>query len=397
MNHDDIYRIQQIIRQKINIFNEKGKRRKDLLNERGKENANLKENIMTVGECIDYLNEITPEKKTFENKKAQPSRKKKDETNFQEILGILNTNKNEKARKSLASQINFSRKAEYHTIDKDYMIIIICLLKDGRIAGGSTDKTIKIINLSTEKCDMVIEGHNDTILSLCTLDNGYLVSASRDKTIKIWEIKERFYFCIKVLEGHTEEVMKAIKLSNDRICSCSEDKTIKIWRGSNPYEIITTLEGHSKCVNSITELKDKKYIVSGSAFEPNIRFWNTSTYKCEKVIEVDGCSMWNSFIEMKDKRLLVGKFNGIAVISTETFEVLRMIEDYRLGFVNCFFLLNNGHIVCGCGNGYMYLLDGSFKFICQRKVHEGAYTNFIETDKNKIVSSSVDRKIIIYN
>ncbi len=52
-------------------------------------------------------------------------------------------------------------------------------------------------------------------------------------------------------------------LPNSNIVSGSYDKTIKIWQSEYPYQLITTLYGHTDWVESLAILPNSN-IVSGS-------------------------------------------------------------------------------------------------------------------------------------
>lgn len=51
----------------------------------------------------------------------------------------------------------------------------VVLLRDGRLAFGSGDRTIKIWNILTGECEEALEGHNSSSLG-----------DTVDKTMKIW-------------------------------------------------------------------------------------------------------------------------------------------------------------------------------------------------------------------
>lgn len=63
----------------------------------------------------------------------------------------------------------------------------ISLLKNNKLASGSTDKTIKIWDLKKGQEIATLKGHNDTVQDLCVTDDK-LISGSSDETIKIWNL-----------------------------------------------------------------------------------------------------------------------------------------------------------------------------------------------------------------
>ena len=58
----------------------------------------------------------------------------------------------------------------------------------GRLASGSTDRTIKIWEVSSGACTATLVGHVDAVEALVGLEGGRLASGAYDGTIKVWEV-----------------------------------------------------------------------------------------------------------------------------------------------------------------------------------------------------------------
>lgn len=57
------------------------------------------------------------------------------------------------------------------------------------LAGGSKDKTIKVLQVDTGKEIVTLTGHNDYVTSVAISLNGkFLASGSKDKTLKLWTL-----------------------------------------------------------------------------------------------------------------------------------------------------------------------------------------------------------------
>ena len=59
----------------------------------------------------------------------------------------------------------------------------ICFLNDGRLASASSDRTIKLFDLST--------GHCHAVTYITQIDNGDLVSSGYDGELKFWSLKKQ--------------------------------------------------------------------------------------------------------------------------------------------------------------------------------------------------------------
>ena len=77
----------------------------------------------------------------------------------------------------------------------------------------------------------------------------------------ISSITQSSYQCDYTIEdAHDDDIFKVIPLTKNRIASCSY-KTIKIWNSNYPYNLISTIKGHTSYVDSIIKLKLLKNIV----------------------------------------------------------------------------------------------------------------------------------------
>ena len=273
----------------------------------------------------------------------------------------------------------------------------LCLTHNGRIASSFSDKTIRVYNPITYECDIIIKGHKDSVLFLSLLNNGYLVSSSEDKAIKVWEIGKRHYQCIKTLVGHRDGVSKVVELSSGRIGSCSF-REIRIWSIS-PYNFLEALYGHLSSVNSIIELTNTNYIVSGGDGEDEtLRFWNSLDYKCEISISKVPCA-YSGGITEAGEFLLVGGYEKVSIIGLITLQLENIIEFHHdTGYITSILYLSKEHILCGCNEGILFDINlNKRKAVMIGKPHLGLITSLIPIGKGKISSCSWDDSIKIWN
>ncbi|HEA64993.1 MAG TPA: hypothetical protein ENI02_02495, partial [Candidatus Aminicenantes bacterium] len=139
-------------------------------------------------------------------------------------------------------------------------------LKDGHLASGSQDKTIKVWN-KEGNCIQTLKGHTGNVRTLIVLKDGCLASGSSDNTIKVWNKEGK---CLKTLKGHEGWVYTLIELKDGSLASGSYDKTIKIWNKEG--KCLKTLKGHEGWVFTLIELKDGR-LASGS-YDKTIKIWD---------------------------------------------------------------------------------------------------------------------------
>ncbi|RNA21377.1 vegetative incompatibility WD repeat [Brachionus plicatilis] len=108
------------------------------------------------------------------------------------------------------------------------------------------EKKIYIINSIEEWIERILDGHSDWIWCLAVLQNGDLAtilkngdlaSGSGDKTIKIWN-KNNFNLK-NTLNGHSNDILCLAVLKNGDLASGSQDETIRIWNTNSGILRIT--------------------------------------------------------------------------------------------------------------------------------------------------------------
>ncbi|RNA17804.1 hypothetical protein BpHYR1_016202 [Brachionus plicatilis] len=156
-------------------------------------------------------------------------------------------------------------------------VFSLAVLINGDLASGSADKTIKIWNTNNGVSKITLNGHSDWIWSLAVLKNGDLASGSRDKDIKIWDINNK---SLKTtLSGHSNEVFSLVVLKNGDLVSGSRDKTIKIWN-LDDGSIKSTLNGHANWINSLAALKNGD--LASVSNDEIINVWDTNDGSLKK-------------------------------------------------------------------------------------------------------------------
>jgi len=151
-------------------------------------------------------------------------------------------------------------------------VLTLCMLPDGRLASGSTDKTIWLWDLKTGAETARLEGHSGSVLTLCMLPDGRLASGSSDKTIGLWDVKAGAETAR--LKGHSDTVRTLCALPDGRLASGSWDNTVRFWDVKTAAET-ARLDGHWGPVRTLCALPDGR-LASGST-DNTIRLWDVRT------------------------------------------------------------------------------------------------------------------------
>ena len=89
------------------------------------------------------------------------------------------------------------------------------------------------------KAQIIKKAHDSDVNSIILLRDGRFASASRDRTIKIWSISHENvdnkieYVLNQNLNEFKHGLYKMIQLDDDKIVSTSSDNYLVIWRNTN--------------------------------------------------------------------------------------------------------------------------------------------------------------------
>jgi WD40 repeat protein len=91
---------------------------------------------------------------------------------------------------------------------------------------GSYDHTLRVWNLSSLKCDFILEGHTQPVTCISTATHKpSAVSGGRDDEVRLWNIVTGT--CTHAFLGHGG-IINDVHIDKDRIVSCSNDGTVKV-------------------------------------------------------------------------------------------------------------------------------------------------------------------------
>jgi len=155
-------------------------------------------------------------------------------------------------------------------------IMSLVLLPDGRLVAGLSNKTIKVLDFSSQQIGATLAGHSGAVRALAVLPDGRLASGADDRTIKLWDPASGQLQA--TLEGHSDWVRALAVLPDGRLASGADDRTIKLWDPASG-QLQATLEGHSGSVNALAVLPDGQ-LASGSG-DNTIKLWDPTSAKPE--------------------------------------------------------------------------------------------------------------------
>ncbi|PCD20318.1 hypothetical protein AU210_016185 [Fusarium oxysporum f. sp. radicis-cucumerinum] len=267
-----------------------------------------------------------------------------------------------------------------------------------KVASASSDKTIRIWNAETGKCERVLEGHSDLVRSVVfSHDSKKVASASWDKTVRIWDVE--MGNCERVLEDHSDDVSSVVFSHNSKkVVSGSDDKTIRIWNAATG-DCERVLEGHSDAVNSVVFSHDSTKVASGSD-DNTVRLWNAETGECERVLEGHSDDV-NSVVFSHDltKVASAGDDNTVRIWNAETGKCERVLEGHS-SYVNSVVFSHNSKKVASASWDKTIRIWNAEMSKCERVLegHSSVVLSLVFShNSKKVASAGDDNTVRIWN
>lgn len=278
-----------------------------------------------------------------------------------------------------------------HRESSDSMILGLCLISKNSFASCLEDKSIKIYNLQTLKCEVILKGHTDNVVHVAMIDERYMASCSKDLTIKIWKMVSEFNFeLVQSIRAHDNYIRKVIKLSKKRFASCSDDTKMRIWSSIPPFQLIYQFSLETDMVNSMIETSDGNYIITGSGGNDKVlRIYQSISYKKIKEFQNVWCCYKNNLFEYQKTKIVSGGKDVITIVNLANFSVEKKITiPGYLGFLNCGKEIEENVLLFGAKNS-LITVDGETYEKTGVKSEEsiGEVTDILILGKTMITSS----------
>jgi WD40 repeat protein len=145
---------------------------------------------------------------------------------------------------------------------------------DGKLlAGGGSDKVVRLWDAATSKPIAALEGHRAEILALAFSPDGKrLLSASGDFTARVWDIEKQT--TVATLQGHAAAINAVAYAADGKtLATASNDGTARLW-GVTGYRPLATL-AHQEPVVRVTFSPGGQTLITGGE-KGTIRLWNTA-------------------------------------------------------------------------------------------------------------------------
>ena len=165
-----------------------------------------------------------------------------------------------------------------------------------RLASGSTDKTVRLWDLTSKDKWVALRGHTGwTNVLAFSPDGNMLATGSTDKTVQLWDTTTGEP--LATLTGHINGIT-ALAFSPDgkTLVSSSTDGTVRFWQTETGAPVDTLITGHTQSMKAVTFFEDRRDegtspLLASVAFNGVITFWDVETSQ-KSAIQTAGHRDW---------------------------------------------------------------------------------------------------------
>ncbi len=163
-------------------------------------------------------------------------------------------------------------------------ICSLALAADGRSAfSAGRDGMVRAWNVESAKPLGSWCAHAGRVRSLALVGDGTtLASAGEDGAVILWDVGSLGAHRRPLVQMESAANCVAASADGSRVASGAADGTIRLWNASSG-QLLTTLRGHQKEVNSVVFYPDGRQLASCSA-DATARIWNLATGACHTTI-----------------------------------------------------------------------------------------------------------------
>ena len=186
------------------------------------------------------------------------------------------------------------------------------LFVGGWLVSGSYDRSIRVRDVASGRCEAVLEGHTGYVRSLGS-SGSRLLSGSFDGTMKVWGVEagESTWRCDRTLDEQGSGIW-CLAAWGDRVaCGCVDGGIRVRSRSSETWGLERTLRGHE---GSICALAVSGGRLISSSDDGTVRVWSAGTRGCVQTVGAcpAGSDRWIASLAVCGSALVGGTCGGSA-------------------------------------------------------------------------------------
>ena len=289
------------------------------------------------------------------------------------------------------------------TEHNDYINCLI-ILKDGRLASCSNDKSVKIYNKNNKIVEININ-ENSQISYIFEVEDNVLMTCLRDGVTNVYKfLSDKQYQKIQSIEiDGKNTIKKIIKLINGNFISISNSLYLKIWNYLNQkYNLFKSISSNNSYrFEDIIEVKNDEIVaqINSTEYLSFIDIKNEKEIYRLNVSNIRGNHIYE--LQMLNKNVLFyGLDMNIFLIDINSHNIIKRIDNLNFQ-IYCSNVLSENMVVLGVQNGNLIILkiSNNYNQINTSKIiaHGDCVKCIIKGENGKLISASNDKLIKIWD
>jgi WD40 repeat protein len=267
------------------------------------------------------------------------------------------------------------------------------------LVSGSSDKTIKLWDMSDGKCIQTLSEHTASVKCICELDDGTFCSAGNDSMIHVWNIDGELLGSIERRDD--ENIHQLLALSNNRVVAASDNSIMYVYDTVRFTALEVAMKEHKDSVQCLVKLSDKDF--ASASIDGAIYIWDSTLLQCVRklnepiAVPVRKSSAASNTSADNDQQTSGGTDNNQPDMETLTNEITA--HQPKLRHVRHLSIINSRYLSAAIGKGiFVYDLDTAQCVFKVEDAHEADVVKVISLHNGSVlVSCSDDGMIKIWN
>jgi WD40 repeat protein len=258
------------------------------------------------------------------------------------------------------------------------------------VAGGLANRELKVLNLATDACELVIQlsshGYAHDLRAIEVLDERRVITGSSQYDICVWDLDSGSF--VHRLRGHEAAIKWLERIDANRFASLAYDGTVRIWDVS-PDALAVERPRHTARIQALAA--SSRGVIS-VGMDGRVLLWELEGQAAPAVLSED--ADWaGAFFALDDNRIL-GSIPQLSVWQIDPPELLFQV-DYG-GRVYRVTRVDDDRIAVGCGDGHVQVWGvRSGKVLDTWRPHTDSVVKVVSVLSRFVASIGEDRSIAI--